>query len=429
MNAMENFDYELCLAGDLLQYPERIQDLEIHLAWFEKSSVKEIVKAIQETNGNEKAIGDIERRIKSNNPLSMLSVDDLLMLKEPATNLTENLSQYFTDQVHKTYIQKRLVQLTDTYAKNPKDKYLDHIAELKDELEELNSVRDDGNVMKGLNDFISRMEGHSTNFIKTFPGEFDTLLGGGLTGGSLYVIGARPAVGKTSMALNLADNIVSNNKKVHVDFFSLEMPLDQMMNRYVAKKTRINSYFLRNPKHYQDKLSREKREEAIMAYKEIAKLPLKFYTAQSFRSLNKIIRKIKKNAVIGNYVPIIDHALLIDAGLAKSDRRLNMIEVTKRLKSLSNELNIPIVLLTQLNRETDRTAKKPTLADLQESASFEQDANVVMLMYLEDPEDKTKILLNIAKNRDGFTGVLPFKLIGQFADFSFDYNRSIRKGR
>ena len=273
------------------------------------------------------------------------------------------------------------------------------------------------------------MEGHSTNFIKTFPGEFDTLLGGGLTGGSLYVIGARPAVGKTSMALNLADNIVSNNKKVHVDFFSLEMPLDQMMNRYVAKKTRINSYFLRNPKHYQDKLSREKREEAIRAYKEIAKLPLKFYTAQSFRSLNKIIRKIKKNAVIGNYVPIIDHALLIDAGLAKSDRRLNMIEVTKRLKSLSNELNIPIVLLTQLNRETDRTAKKPTLADLQESASFEQDANVVMLMYLEDPEDKTKILLNIAKNRDGFTGVLPFKLIGQFADFSFDYNRSIRKGR
>ena len=424
---MENFDYELCLAGDLLQYPERIQDLEINLTWFEKHSVKEIVKAIQETNGNEKAISDIERRIKNNNPMSTISVDDLLMLKEPATNLKENLSQYFTDQVHKTYVQKRLLQLTDTYAKNPKDKYLDHIAELKDELEELNSVRDDGNVMKGFNDFISRMEGHSTNFIKTFPGEFDTLLGGGLTGGSLYVIGARPAVGKTSMALNLADNIVSNNKKVHVDFFSLEMPLDQMMNRYVTKKTWINSYFLRNPKYYQSKLSDEKKKKAIAAYQEIAKLPIKFFTAQSFRSLNKIIRTIRKNATNGNYVPIIDHALLIDAGLARSDRRLNIIEVTKRLKSLSNELNIPIVLLTQLNRETDRSSKKPTLADLQESASFEQDANVVMLMYLEDIDDKSKILLNIAKNRDGFTAILPFKLIGQYADFSFDYNRFNQK--
>mgnify|MGYP001255384638 CR=1 FL=1 len=122
-------------------------------------------------------------------------------------------------------------------------------------------------------------------------------------------------------------------------------------------------------------------------------------------------------------MPIIDHALLIDAGLAKKDRRLNMIEITKRLKGLSNELNIPIVLLTQLNREVDKVTKKPVLADLQESASFEQDANVVMLLYLEDLEDRSKLWINIAKNRDGNIGELPFKLIGRYADFSFDYDR------
>lgn len=120
---------------------------------------------------------------------------------------------------------------------------------------------------------------------------------------------------------------------------------------------------------------------------------------------------------------IIDHALLIDAGLAKSDKRLQIIEITRRLKMLTNELNIPIVLLTQLNRMTDKTKSIPVLADLQESASFEQDANVVMLLYREEATNQENLTLNIAKNRDGILGSIPFKLLGQYSDFDEDYNR------
>lgn len=421
-------NYELLLAGDLLCYPKRIIDLEINLIWFQMDSVKQIIQAVQESGGSERAVEDIAKRIKANNPFSTMNTDELLMLKETAEQLPEDLSQFFTDQIHKKYVQQRLIDTTSHYAKEPKQSLLDYIAELRDELEELSKEPDTGSIMKGLNEFVSRMEESKKPFIETFGGELDKYLGGGLTGGSLYVIGARPPVGKTAMALNLADNIVTKNKNVNVDFFSLEMPLNQMMNRYVAKKGRINSYHLRNPGRFQSAFPPEKRQQAIEIYKSIAQLPIKIYTSESFRSLNTIIRTIRKNAVSGSYVPIVDHALLIDAGLAKKDRRLNMIEITKCLKGLSNELNIPIVLLTQLNREVDKVTKKPILADLQESASFEQDANVVMLLYLEDIQDRSKLWVNIAKNRDGNLGELPFKLIGRYADFSFDYDRFNRMG-
>lgn len=419
----QDFNYEMRLAGDLLCNPKRIIDLDINLSWFKMESIKEIIRAIKETNGSEKTVEDIMRRIKANNPLSTMNVDQLLILKDPAENLREDLSQFFADQIHKQYVQQKLIETAERYAKEPKQSLLDYIAELKEEQEELLSEQDDGDILKGLGEFISRMEESTSPFVETFGGDLDKYLGGGLIGGSLYVIGARPAVGKTAMALNLADNIVSKNEGVTVGYFSLEMPLDQMMNRYVAKRSRINSYHLRNPMRFREAFPKEDREKAIETYKRIAQLPVKIYTAQSYRNLNKIIRTIKRNALSGGYVPIIDHALLIDAGLAKKDRRLNMIEITKRLKGLSNELNIPIVLLTQLNREVDKVTKKPVLADLQESASFEQDANVVMLLYLEDLEDRSKLWVNIAKNRDGNVGELPFKLIGRYADFSFDYDR------
>lgn len=419
----QEFNYELRLAGDLLCHPKRIVDLDLNMVWFKMESVKEIIRAIKETNGSERALEDIAKRIHANNIFSTMNSDELLMLKEPAENLKEDISQFFVDQIHKEYVQEKLIETADRYSKEPKQSLLDYMAELKEEQEELLSEKDTGSILKGLDEFISRMEGTSTTFIETFGGELDKFLGGGLTGGSLYVIGARPAVGKTAMALNLADNIVSKNESVNVDLFSLEMPLDQMMNRYVAKKGWINSYYLRNPSKFQKAFSVDDRKKAIETYKRIAQLPIKIYTAERFRNLNTIIRTIRRNAANGSYVPIIDHALLIDAGLAKQDRRLNMIEITKRLKGLSNELNIPIVLLTQLNREVDKVTKKPVLADLQESASFEQDANVVMLLYLEDLNDRSKLWVNIAKNRDGTVGELPFKLIGRYADFSFDYER------
>jgi len=275
---------------------------------------------------------------------------------------------------------------------------------------------------KGFDDFFERMNGKISPFIKTFE-SVDRILGGGLTRGSLYVIGARPSVGKSAAALSMAHKILQKNSGIRIDFFSLEMPLDQIMIRFVSKETRIHATHLRNPQAYSNSMTKEKKKKALEAYQNLSKLNLRFYTDESMKKLNNIIRTIRKRAIQDKYVAIIDHALLIDAGLAKSDKRLQIIEITRRLKMLTNELNIPIVLLTQLNRMTDKTKSIPVLADLQESASFEQDANVVMLLYREEATNQENLTLNIAKNRDGILGSIPFKLLGQYSDFDEDYNR------
>ncbi|MFR3684876.1 MAG: DnaB-like helicase C-terminal domain-containing protein, partial [Enterococcus sp.] len=118
------------------------------------------------------------------------------------------------------------------------------------------------------------------------------------------------------------------------------------------------------------------------------------------------------------YLAIIDYAGLIAVSDSRKNERQAMNEVTRRLKLLTNELGITIVLLAQLNRDTDKTNKPPTLSDLKESGSLEQDANIVMFLYRTDIEDRKHVQVKIAKSRDGVIGEIPFKFIGQFMDFS-----------
>lgn len=414
-------NFEMQFVSCLLKKPSLINDFDINLDWFEMDTMKSIVKAIQQSNGNDVLLTDIQKQIKDNDFFNPISLDELEVLQQQ--NAKSELIGLYLEQIHKNYLTEKLTFYTSEYAKTQNKKYLNIIDDLNEEMQAIDAEKDTGDIKQGYEDFVERMEGEVSPFIKTFS-SFDDLLGGGLTRGSLYTIGARPAVGKSAMALSMAHEIVKRNSNVKVDYFSLEMPLDQLMIRFVSKETRIHSTHLRNPQAYPQMMTKDKKEKAVKAYERLEKLPIRFYTSEEMRKLNSIVRTIKKNAVQDNYVAIIDHALLIDAGI-KADKRIQIIEITRRLKALSNELNIPIVLLTQLNRETDRSSGKPVMADLQESASFEQDSNVVALLYKEDVEDWKKLILNVAKNRDGMVGELPFKLLGQFSDFTEDFNRDI----
>lgn len=416
-------NFEMQFISCLLKQPSLIADFDVNPEWFEMNSMKKILQAVQKTNGNDVLLTDIQKQIKENDYFSEISLEELEMLQD--RNAKIELAWLYLEQVHKDYLIKKLTHYTNEFSKTKKSKYLNIIDDLNAELEAINAEKDSGEIKQGFNDFVERMNGEVSPFIKTF-GSLDRLLGGGLTRASLYTIGARPAVGKSAMALSMAHDIVSKNKGVKVDFFSLEMPLDQIMIRFVSKETRIHATHLRNPSAYPQIMTNDKKEKAISAYKDLEKLPIKFYTSDEMRKLNNIVRTIKKNAVKDNYVAIIDHALLVNAGI-KADKRIQIIEITRRLKTLTNELNIPIVLLTQLNRETDRSKAKPVMADLQESASFEQDSNVIMLLYREESDDQQKLVLNTAKNRDGMIGELPFKLLGQYSYFSEDLDRVIKE--
>lgn len=405
-----NQNFEMQLTACLLIDPKQIQFLDINPDWIEGDSFKEIVSAIQSKNGEEDLLSDIQKTVKQLFPLSQLSADELMLLKmsEPTASQTT----FYANQVHKDFLRRELKRLTSEYSLSEDDRFLPQITMYQEELESLKKIKSDGSIAKGYQDFIKHLEAKENSFIRTFS-KLDASLGGGFGPGELTVIGARPSVGKTAFGINLAMLAIEKTDGVAVDLFTLEMTTDQMMYRFVSKKAKINNMQIRNP----IKLTAAEKRRAAMAYKELAKLNMRIYD-QEYTQLNDIIMAIRKRAKKGKYLAIIDYAGLIAVSDSRKNERQAMNEVTRRLKLLTNELGITIILLAQLNRDTDKTNKPPTLSDLKESGSLEQDANIVMFLYRTDIEDRKHVQVKIAKSRDGVIGEIPFKFIGQFMDFS-----------
>lgn len=405
-----NQNFEMQLTATLLIDPKQIQFLDINPDWIQGDSFREIISAIQSKNGEEELLSEIQKTIKQLYPLSTLTTDNLITLQ--TSEPTASQAAFYTNQVHKDFLKRELKRLTSEYSLSEDDRFLPQIAMLQEELESLKRVKSDGSIAKGYSDFIEHLEAKENPFIRTFP-KLDTSLGGGFGPGELTIIGARPSVGKTAFAINLAMKALERTEEVAVDLFTLEMTLDQMMYRFVSKKAKINNMQIRNP----IKLTNEQKRQAALTYKELAKLNLRIYD-QEYTQLNDIIMAIRKRAKKGKYLAIIDYAGLVAVKDSRKNGREILNEVTRRLKLLTNELGITIILLSQLSRDTEKTGKVPTLADLKESGSLEQDANIVMFLYRENPDDRKHVQVKIAKSRDGVIGEIPFKFIGQFMEFS-----------
>lgn len=408
-----NENFEMKLTSTLLKDPKAIQVLDINPDWVEGDSFREIISAIQNKNGAEELLSEIQKTVKQLFPLSRILVDDLILLRD--SEPTAAMNSFYANEVHKAYLRRELKRMTAEYSRTEDDRFLPQISHFQEELEGLKNVKMDGSIAKGYEAFVKHLEAKDNSFIKTFA-PLDTSLGGGFGPGELVVIGARPSVGKTAFAINLSLKALERNDNVAVDIFTLEMTQEQMMYRYVSNKAKVNNMQIKNPKG----LERDKKVLAAKAYKQVAELNLRIYD-QEYTQLNDIILAIRKRAKEGKYLAIVDYAGLVAVKDSRKNAREVINEVTRRLKLLSNELGITIVVLAQLNRETEKMAKVPTLADLKDSGSLEQDANIVMFLYRPDIEDRKRVKLKISKSRDGIVGEMPFKFIGHFMDFSPEY--------
>ena len=227
----------------------------------------------------------------------------------------------------------------------------------------------------------------------------------------LIIIAGRPSMGKTALSLNIALNIIQDSK-LPVLFFSLEMSKEQIMYRILAMETNINQMRLRSGKLYQDdwvKLNK--------IIKIIAKLPF-FIDDTSNLSISDIRSKLKtilfEQSQIG--LIIIDYLQLMQNSKSKTENRVQELsQITRSLKIIAREFNIPIIALSQLSRNVEnRIDKKPILSDLRESGSIEQDADLVLMLYRNkyyssqnlDNQDSQLIELSIAKQRNGPTGTV-----------------------
>ena len=207
---------------------------------------------------------------------------------------------------------------------------------------------------------------------------------GGLHQSDLIIIAGRPSMGKTSLATNIAFNaakhIQDNSKKSSVAFFSLEMSSEQLSTRILSEQARIGSNDIRR-----GRISDEQFDQFLETSKNIAELPLFIdeTPAISIAAMSNRARRIKR--LHGLDMIVVDYIQLMRGTTFNKDGRVQEIsQITQGLKAIAKELGVPVVALSQLSRQVEqRDNHKPQLADLRESGSIEQDADVVMFVYRE----------------------------------------------
>lgn len=228
----------------------------------------------------------------------------------------------------------------------------------------------------------------------------------GLQKSDLLIIAARPSMGKTAFALNIALNVAKAKNHPHIAFFSLEMGVDQLVMRLLSCEAQVDNFKLR-----QGKLSSQEWEKIHFAVNSLSNLNLYFDDSGTVKvtDLRSKCRKLKQEEKLD--LVVIDYLQLLSGSIANQTNRVQEVsEISRVLKEVARELKVPVIALSQLSRQVEtRKEKKPVMADLRESGSIEQDADIVMFLYREDYYDqestkKNHVEISIAKNRSGTIG-------------------------
>ncbi|MDE5564153.1 MAG: replicative DNA helicase [Oscillospiraceae bacterium] len=238
----------------------------------------------------------------------------------------------------------------------------------------------------------------------------------GLNKSDLILIAARPAMGKTAFALNIAQNVAKNNPDKEVCIFSLEMPREQLVSRLLSSAAQVDSNKLRNGRLNGDDWVRL---AAGACY--LNDMPIYIDDTASI-TVPQIKAKLRRMKNLG--LVVIDYLGLIQTTLRTENRVQIISEITRQLKIMAKEMDVPVILLSQLSRGPEnRTDKRPMLSDLRESGSIEQDADIVLFLYRDAYYNKESQEPNVAecivaKNRHGETGTVKLAWDGQFTRFT-----------
>ena len=245
----------------------------------------------------------------------------------------------------------------------------------------------------------------------------------GLNKSDLVIIGARPAMGKTSLALNMARNTAMMGKK-KVVFFSLEMTKEQLAQRVLATEARVESTKMRTGNITSDEWARLATATSLLSNCELYFDDTSNMTVPEMKSRIRRLRDV--DAVF------VDYLQLMKSGQRIENRVQEVSEITRNLKLMAKDLNIPVVVLAQLARSTEGRGKshKPQLSDLRESGSIEQDADIVIMLYRKEyytddgevPEEEKPAVNEaefiISKNRHGPTNTVRVAWNGDYTLFS-----------
>lgn len=262
-----------------------------------------------------------------------------------------------------------------------------------------------------------RKTGATTRGIPTGFAPLDNKLSGFIPS-NLIILAARPGVGKTSFALNIALHVALNEKK-GVGFFSLEMSKEELVDRLLVGQADIDAWRLKT-----GKLSDDDTRRLMKAMGELAEAPIYIDDTPGLSILEMRTKARKLKSEKGLDLIIVDYLQLANAGKRFDSRVQEVSYISQGLKNLARELKTPVLSLSQLSRGVEqRGVKKPVLSDLRESGAIEQDADVVMFIYREDESDdlldstQRMMKIDIAKHRSGATGEIDLMFRGDRIKF------------
>ena len=289
-------------------------------------------------------------------------------------------------------------------------------------------------LLKEVFDDLQKIAQHQTT--PGIPTEFpdlDRLIGGGLKPGEMFVLAARPSIGKTALALNIIRNIINREtdgpkSRKKVAFFSLEMTDKQIIQRLLCTEAKVPLSAI-----YEGSLQTADTLRLGAAVDSLRKANL-FIDSTSAISVFELRAKARKMKELnGIDLIVIDYLQLMRAGDRSAEsRQVEVAAISGGLKAIAKELNIPVLVLAQLSRESEKAANPkenplPKLSHLRESGAIEQDADVVVFLHrnrdeskennAEDQRDGIKSMLIVEKNRNGRTGIVNMRFIPQLMEF------------
>ena len=257
--------------------------------------------------------------------------------------------------------------------------------------------------------------GSSTGFV-----DLDNKLQG-IQNGDLIIVAGRPSMGKTSFAMNIAENVLlDDDNDGAVLIFSLEMPASQLMTRLLAGMSKLNQQHVRSGMLKEDELKLFLKESENLKNRPLWIDDSSMLSPMELRAKARRLARTEKN---GLSLIVVDYLQLMQLPLSSENRVNQISEISRSLKSLAKELNVPVVALSQLNRAVEqRTNRRPIMADLRDSGAIEQDADVILFIYRdavynEDTEQGNKAEIIIGKQRNGPIGVINLTFLEEFTRF------------
>ena len=413
----QNLDAEMAFLGSIMLRPEALYD------------ITDIVSAESFYSDKHRiAFETMMELFSKHQPIDMLSVSAKLSEKGwldqigGNTYLTELVNvvpssaniAYYAEIIQKKYMMRRLIEVSDNinqigYDENNELEEALDMAEkklfevtnfntshkftpIKDELDEawerLDRLHNDGNGMRGISTGFSELDNKLSGFQKS----------------DLIILAARPSMGKTSLALDIARQTAVNHN-TPVGIFSLEMSSQQLVDRMMAAQANVDAWKMRT-----GKLSIQNDFEPIReAMNKLSNAPIYIddQPGNNILKMRSIARRLKSEKGLG--LLIVDYLQLMIPQTKNDNVVQQVTEISRSLKNLARELDVPVLALSQLSRAVEQRGGRPRLSDLRDSGSIEQDADVVMFIHREDKYKEESERTNIAeilieKHRNGETG-------------------------